>query len=375
MPAINLTPDRINKAEPGELRDAKVPGLICRVRSTGRVTFEAVLKARGVRKAQTLGVFPHMTVTMAREQARVWLNAEGAKLPARRGETALGSMTLREFAEAQYFQVANLSGESEARRVLGLDREKLNAKGRKDDALTWAELLEKPLREIRRRDIEDVIARWARSGAAPATINRKCTVLRAVLSKACDRHELTAHPMTGIKPLRVEDDARIETFTDAQRGAIYGVIDYCDREGAPYVKPDVGTAIYLLLNTGCRPGQEVARLRIDLRNRMVIVPTTTTSKAVKPRHIPINEVLAERLKTHKAWRMPSRKEWDTVMKRAGIESVVPYTARHDFLSRLANSGVPMHVVQKLAGHSSITITAKYYVHVESDALRAAVERV
>ena len=37
--------------------------------------------------------------------------------------------------------------------------------------------------------------------------------------------------------------------------------------------------------------------------------------------------------------------------------------------------VPMHVVQKIAGHSTITITAKYYTHLENDALRAAVERI
>src|SRR5687768_13619446 len=95
---INLTPREIERAQPGELPDTKVPGLISRVRTTGRRTFEVVLKARGVRKAQTLGAYPHMTITMAREQARVWLNAEGAKLPPRRTDRLIGSGTLREFA-------------------------------------------------------------------------------------------------------------------------------------------------------------------------------------------------------------------------------------------------------------------------------------
>src|SRR4051812_5400273 len=110
MPTMNLTSAVVERAQAGELRDAKVPGLICRVRSTGRRTFEVVLKARGVRKAQTLGAWPHMTITMAREQARVWLNAEGAKLPPRRTDRLIGSGTLREFALDQYFSVANLAG-------------------------------------------------------------------------------------------------------------------------------------------------------------------------------------------------------------------------------------------------------------------------
>lgn len=369
MPTLNLSAKEIESAPPGELRDTKVPGLICRVRPTGRRTFEVVLKARGVRKAQTLGAWPHLTINMAREQARIWLNAEGAKLPPRRTDRLMGSGTLREFALDQYFSVANLAGESEARRVLGLGRDSLNDKGRKDDNLTWAELLDKPLRDIRRKNIEDILARWIKAGAAPATVNRKATVLRAVLSKACERHELTEHPMTGIKPQRVDDDARIRTFSDAERGRIYGVVDAGD------CKPEIGTALYIMLNTGVRPGREVERLRVDTKSASVVVPSTTTSKAAKARHIPINPTLAARLREHKTWRMPTRKEWDAVMARARVEDSFPYAARHDFLSRLANSGVPMHVVQKIAGHSTITITAKYYTHLENDALRTAVERI
>jgi integrase len=60
---------------------------------------------------------------------------------------------------------------------------------------------------------------------------------------------------------------------------------------------------------------------------------------------------------------------------ARVEDFTPHAARHDFCSRLANSGVPPHVVQQLAGHSTIVIIGKYYLHVADDALRAAVERV
>lgn len=192
-----------------------------------------------------------------------------------------------------------------------------------------------------------------------------------MLSRACEWHELTDHPMKGIKPLHVEDDARVRTLTDAERGRIYGVIDKED------CKPEVGTAIYLLLNCGMRMG-ELRGLRpadVDLRAKVLAI-RATTSKTAKSRRIPINPTLAERLKgKHKTWRAPTRKEWDVVMHRARVEDFTPHGARHDFCSRLANSGVPPHIVQKLAGHSTIVITGKYYLHVGNDALRAAVERV
>ena len=86
--------------------------------------------------------------------------------------------------------------------------------GRKDDNLTWAELLDK--RDIRRKNIEDILARWIKAGAPPATVNRKATVLRAVLSKACERHELTEHPMTGIKPQQVDAGDRDGDLHHAQ---------------------------------------------------------------------------------------------------------------------------------------------------------------
>ena len=44
--------------------------------------------------------------------------------------------------------------------------------------------------------------------------------------------------------------------------------------------------------------------------------------------------------------------------------------RHDFISVLANSGTPLPVVQRLAGHTQLATTATY-IHDDPAALRAA----
>jgi integrase/recombinase XerD len=60
--------------------------------------------------------------------------------------------------------------------------------------------------------------------------------------------------------------------------------------------------------------------------------------------------------------MNSDTVWRIIQKRAkmaGIESFSPHDFRRTFCSDLLDAGVDIVTVQKLAGHSSPTTTAKY----------------
>ncbi len=329
MPAVKLTntlvqnTNAVDKAI--ELRDTEVRGLICRIRATGRKVFELVYKKNGVRRSNKLGVWPHMTVKMAQEKAKIELG-EATKKQAF-PERNVGKKVLRAFA-VEYFSNTSLRTKKETERVLNVN---------------WAELLDKPLREISRAQIDKVRSEMTRNGAAPASVNRMSTVLRSILSNAVALGELHDHPMKGIKPLHVSNDARVRTLSNAERGRLYGIIDAADCD------PAVGTGIYMLLNTGARMG-ELRGLHtdyLDIKN-LIITIRATTSKVAKSRNIPINKTLAERLTIHNSWTAPSRKQWGTMMRRARIENFTPHHCRHDFLSRLANSGVPMHIVSAIA---------------------------
>jgi integrase/recombinase XerD len=67
------------------------------------------------------------------------------------------------------------------------------------------------------------------------------------------------------------------------------------------------------------------------------------------------------------------------LKRAGIEYVVAgrfadfHALRHTFISSLARSGVHPSKAKELARHSTTMLTMDVYAHVETEALRSAVD--
>jgi site-specific recombinase XerD len=61
-----------------------------------------------------------------------------------------------------------------------------------------------------------------------------------------------------------------------------------------------------------------------------------------------------------------------VREKAGLRKFNWHTLRHTFASQLAMRGAPLHAVQALLGHSTITMTMRY-AHVAPSALRSAIE--
>ena len=63
---------------------------------------------------------------------------------------------------------------------------------------------------------------------------------------------------------------------------------------------------------------------------------------------------------------------ESLTMKAGLDvRLKPHTFRHTFCSRLVKKGVPLTTVSKLAGHSSIETTARFYVNSsKEDKMRA-----
>lgn len=51
--------------------------------------------------------------------------------------------------------------------------------------------------------------------------------------------------------------------------------------------------------------------------------------------------------------------WDEVVTRLGYEHLRRHDLRHTGLTWLADAGVPVHVLRKIAGHGSLTTTQRY----------------
>ena len=60
-------------------------------------------------------------------------------------------------------------------------------------------------------------------------------------------------------------------------------------------------------------------------------------------------------------------------RKAGLPSVSPHTLRHSAATTMLEAGIPIHVVSRQLGHSSINITVDVYGHVSDDGAKAAME--
>jgi len=135
--------------------------------------------------------------------------------------------------------------------------------------------------------------------------------------------------------------------------------------------------IQIALNTGMRRG-EILGLQwdwIDFEENYIYLPQTHT-KTQKSRKIPINEIVrrillerkllsggsqfvfpSEESKTgHLNW---LRRSFTTACKNAKIEDLRFHDLRHTAATRLIESGIPLHAVAKLLGHSTVRVTERY----------------
>lgn len=62
--------------------------------------------------------------------------------------------------------------------------------------------------------------------------------------------------------------------------------------------------------------------------------------------------------------------WDEVVAAQGFEHLRRHGLRHTGLTWMADAGVPVHVLRKIAGHGSLTTTQRY-LHPDSAAVSAA----
>jgi len=60
-------------------------------------------------------------------------------------------------------------------------------------------------------------------------------------------------------------------------------------------------------------------------------------------------------------------------KKAGLDTVGPHTLRHSAATTMLESGVPIHIVSRILGHSKISITVDIYGHVSDEGAANAMQ--
>ena len=159
----------------------------------------------------------------------------------------------------------------------------------------------------------------------------------------------------------------------------------------------LGSVAAILVDTGMRP-DECYRLRwesltwINGRNGTILVThgKTAAARRVLPLTLRARTVLqkrwdaAERPTEGWVWSALTRsehfekstlkKQHKKALRLSAVRPFVLYSLRHTFLTRLGESGCDAWTLARIAGHSSVAMSARY-VHPSEDAVLAALDRL
>jgi integrase len=223
--------------------------------------------------------------------------------------------------------------------------------------------------------IDEMVAEFARTNAS-STVNRKLAALSKIL-----RHSLTRGWITSLPSIerREESEHRIRFLTNDEEIRLLDVTEEAGRM-------DARDLWMVLLDTGMRAGEALGLRFKDCRDGRVYLwgmdTKGNTSRAIRMTDR-VKMVIDRRLRENQYADDPrvfadlsyaaAYYAWDEARKAMGLRDdpyFVIHCLRHTFCSRLVQRGVPLAVVQKLAGHANITTTMRY-VHLADEHLDAA----
>lgn len=239
------------------------------------------------------------------------------------------------------------------------------------------------LAKITTFDVERYKRHRREEGASPATCNRELAVLSHLFSMGVEWGWLTHRP------------AKINRFKEDNGRIVYLTVEQCGRilEAA---KGDVSPHIYLYsmiaLATSMRMSEilSIRRENVDVVKRRIYIPQAKAGA----REQPMTAELAAYLQTHleklprgTEWLFPSigsktghlatiRKAHRRVVKAAGLDPdvVVRHTFRHTAVTHLVQAGVDLPTVQKISGHKTLSMVARY-AHANGAHIDAAMDKL
>lgn len=216
----------------------------------------------------------------------------------------------------------------------------------------------------------------------PATINRELGNLKHMMTMAVTWGYINENPFSCVKLLHVPKKVERVLTTDEE----CLLLAACDRIRSPFLRP----IVIIALNTGMRRG-EILSLQwnqVDLLNRTIRIYNgkTRSSERVIPMNNTVFTVCTQLAKQRsddlvfpsprkgKDKILDPKKAYAKAVRLAGIAHVRFHDLRHAFATRLVRAGVDLITLQKLLGHASIAMTARYS-HALADAKIAAVAKL
>lgn len=238
------------------------------------------------------------------------------------------------------------------------------------------------LDEITSELVSEFASHRLEEGMQVSTVNNSLRVLRRILNLAVEWGALSTAPKIKTLP----GERRRERVITPEEETKY--------LAAPEPLASIAS---VLADTGMRP-EECFRLRweaitwLNGRNGALLVTRgkTAAARRVIPMTPRVRAVLESRWnyarRPEEGWVWPAgthsehvepsslRKQHAKALAHSKVRPFVLYSLRHTFLTRLGQSGCDVWTLARIAGHSSINISARY-VHPSEDAVLAAVERL
>ena len=221
---------------------------------------------------------------------------------------------------------------------------------------------------------EDIDGWIARNTETAATANRYRALFSLIFREALRNGRVTGNPARLVR-LRHENNGRIRFLTDDEERRLRKVIAKKFPEHLPELTVSLGT--------GMRLSEQYSLTweQIDFTRKEINLEQTRNGSA---RTIPMNsdvqqafEILHEMDKPAAAdsrvFLLHSPRYWfAAALADAKIARYRWHDNRHTFCSRLAMRGENMKVIQQLAGHKTIQMSARY-AHLGEKNLRTAIE--
>ena len=240
-----------------------------------------------------------------------------------------------------------------------------------------------PLDGITGELASDLAAWRIKQGRQIATVNSSLRVLRRVLNLAVEWGVIAIAPKLKV----LSGERRRERVVSAEEEAKYlGV-----------ASEPLASIATVLADTGMRP-EECFRIRweyvtwLNGRNGAVLVThgKTASARRVLPMTPRVRAILETRWlavgKAEEGWVWPARTRSGHVepnsiygqhlkaLRDSKVRQFVLYSLRHTFLTRLGESGCDSWTLARIAGHSSVAISARY-VHPSEDRILEAISRL
>jgi len=255
---------------------------------------------------------------------------------------------------------------------------------------------------LHRRDIRAYVAELSRSGLAPATVRRKTSALRRLMSWLVSIDRLESDPTVGIStprggrrlPRILKQDELSILLGDDVVVTLPASVDAVGTNTPPDDSIELRdrAVVELLYGSGLRVSElcQLDRRDLDLVSRKV----TVLGKGSKMRLVPLSGPSMEALDRwmHSAtvidaiagdidrsgpdapalfWNARGKRLTPRDVRRIidlrSPTSTHPHALRHTFATHLLDGGADLRVVQELLGHSDLS-TTQIYTHVSKDRL-------